>query len=558
MKHIHKIYRLVACCFALIFATCSSQVSDPDGHEKVYLNLSEEIVNFARVESQTIVNVKTNATSWVATSPAEGKWLTIKKSGEDLIISASANETGQERSGYVLINAGEASAVLTINQSIGSATLELSETNLSVISNGGKYTLMVKSNGAEWTIEGSEMYPWLNVEKVDGTQFMVTVNPNTAEESREGKFYVRTNESTYEIIVSQRGLPIFLLPYMLEHGKSRTDLMQFEEARGTKFIGSSNEKGQWTYSFLGNDKFASSIAYVYPFGTQIYGSCVITSPNTQFGIDPVFESYLFSLGFTKDILKKETFEKGIHTKHYILQKQSIQLNATVQVSITANWTEVVYTATEGQGTSYPTFEELPLRNTTFFNKNNYFEVKKWEETEGNSIEAFRQYGSKNPNVIYFAEYAPISQEKSSRLVTIYFFEQEKADFMGLVSQKTDFFTNISAAMWQDTKGTYNITSEFKDLAIRAGFEYQGVDPAFGSVNFARYQDGLVMIVKVYPKYEHYNNAQPVLGLAYYQLDVSISAKMKHSGFMERKAYFSALAEKMDKNYQMWFKTRVKK
>lgn len=558
MKYInHTFYWLVG-CVALLCASCNSQVNDIDGMEKAYITLSEELVSFTRESGKKVIIVNTDAKSWVATSPAEGKWLSVEKKEDALILSAAKNDTGTQRETYVLLNAGDASTVLNIRQSAGESVLEISETDLSVISNGGTYKLNVTGTDADWTLEGAEMFPWITVKKTAEGNIDLVVLPNRETAAREAKIYVRTSDVTKEIVIKQQGLSDFLLPYMLECGKTRQDMMKFENLRGTTFVGSKEEKGAWTYSFLGNDKYSSSISYLYPFGTDVYSQCVITTPNTKFGLDPAFEQHLFSLGFVKDSKKIDKFEKGIHTKYYALVNKRVEISAAVQISESGNWTEVVYSASEGQGGEFPTFTTLPLRNTSFFNKANYFTVKAWEESEGYSIETYRAYGDKNANVIYFAEYLPISQEVSTRLATIYFFEQEKEKTMGLLFQKTDFFTNISAGMWQTAQGRYKLTEEFKNLLVSSGFEFQYESQDLTSITYARYEDGVVLTVKVYPKYEDYNDKKPVLGLAYFGLDDKISSAVKNSTFMERIEFFKSYAQKAEANYKKWCQAKAKK
>ncbi len=558
MKYICYSISYLLVSLALLCSSCSSEVSDPERVEKAYLTLSEEVIHFSRESDKLVVTVRTDAPSWVATSPAEGKWLELSKTGDALVISAQSNDTGQERETYVLINAAETSSVLRVHQSSQDSSIEVSDAQLSVISNGGRYTIAVSTTGEDWLLETGDTYTWLSASKNQEGNIDLVVRPNAEVTPREAKLYARTSSVAVEIVVSQLGKPAFLLPYMLEHGNSRQDMIGFEHLRGTTLVGSKEEKGEWTYLFLGNDKYSSSLAYIYPFGEGIYSSCVITTPNTKFGVDPAFEAHLSSLGFAKDSKKIDKYEKGVYTRHYAMQNKLLSMTAMVQVSETGNWTEIVYGATEGQRVDMPTFSSFPERNMSFFNKASYHVVKAWEETDGNSIETYRAYGDKNPNVIYFAEYLPISKEPSSRLATIYFFEQEREGTMGMVSQKTDFFTNIPAAMWQTAKGEYKLTEEFKNLLISLGFEYQGENKALGSTTYARYTDGVVLVIKVYPNYEDYHNRQPVLGLAYFGLDESISAKVHHSTFMDRKAFLAPLADKAEANYQKWLNAKSKK
>lgn len=554
MKILSKISYLFIFITMLFVTGCTSTVNELEHNNSTFLNLSEEVVYFSKEEGNKIVEISTNEKMWVATSPEEGKWIKIFQTEDALIISSTKNETGRERSGFIMINAGNQSAIITVKQQSAEAFFELSDTSFIASSQGGTYQMSVNSNQSEWNLEGAELFPWIKAKKIDNSRVQIDVMPNTTYDKRIAKIYIRGEATVQEILITQLADAQFLLPYMLENGKSRGELFKFEEARGSRFLGIQPLGGGKTvYSFMANDQYSSTISYTFDNGDQLYSAASIKSDNAIYGLNPEFEKMLSTVGFVKNTSKKDEFIDGVWYKDYIYTDINFTLNATIKTSESKNWTFISFIATDGQGKNYPTFKVFPFRNKDYFNKADYFEVKKWEETDGNSIGVVKLYGNTNPNVVYFAEFAPITKEEGTRVATIYFFEEEKEAFMGKLWQRTDFYKNIEIAMWKNSKGRYELTNEMKDLLGREGFLYQGYNGQYDMTSYLKPDESLVLFLKVYSNYENYNDRKPVLGLIFYKPDLTGSSKMQSP--FEQEEHFKSIMSKIDRSNKMWLKKK---
>lgn len=103
----------------MISCNSKNEVEEPS------LTLDKKVLEFTKAAGELSVNITTNQSSWVATSPADGEWLELQKTGDRLIVKATANDLAKVRKSYVLINAGGASEVISIIQVPADINLEL-------------------------------------------------------------------------------------------------------------------------------------------------------------------------------------------------------------------------------------------------------------------------------------------------------------------------------------------------------------------------------------------------------------------------------------------------
>ena len=84
---------------------CLSSCAKEDEFELPTLVLSENQVTFDKGVSERNISVTTNQSSWVASSPQEGEWLSLVQEGNLLKVKVGENKKGTERTSYVLVNA---------------------------------------------------------------------------------------------------------------------------------------------------------------------------------------------------------------------------------------------------------------------------------------------------------------------------------------------------------------------------------------------------------------------------------------------------------------------
>ncbi|MBF0961673.1 MAG: BACON domain-containing protein, partial [Alloprevotella tannerae] len=105
----------------VMVASCAKE----DIFEEPTLVLSENNLTFAKGLDEKTVSITTNQTNWVASSPQEGKWLSIVQDGNDLKLKVTENKLGEDRQTYVLVNANGASGKINLKQSAADVVLDV-------------------------------------------------------------------------------------------------------------------------------------------------------------------------------------------------------------------------------------------------------------------------------------------------------------------------------------------------------------------------------------------------------------------------------------------------
>jgi len=96
----------------VMVASCAKE----DIFEEPTLVLSENNLTFAKGLDEKTISITTNQSNWVASSPQEGKWLSIVQDGNDLKLKVTENKLGEDRQTYVLVNANGASGKINLKQ----------------------------------------------------------------------------------------------------------------------------------------------------------------------------------------------------------------------------------------------------------------------------------------------------------------------------------------------------------------------------------------------------------------------------------------------------------
>ena len=139
-------YLLGLLALMLLLPACKSN-SDV---EEPTLELSTSSLTFAREASEQTLTVQTNREdSWMATSPKEGEWLTLKQEGLTLRVIAKANTTAETRSTVIIVSAGGLQRKVLLQQRAGDPILNLSQTSVSLPVKGGRQTITYTSNAED-------------------------------------------------------------------------------------------------------------------------------------------------------------------------------------------------------------------------------------------------------------------------------------------------------------------------------------------------------------------------------------------------------------------------
>lgn len=127
MKHLLNL--LGALALLLLLPSCQGQ-SDV---EEATLDLSTESLTFAKEASEQTVTISTNRDTWMAFSPQEASWITLRQEGNTLHVKAEANEMGRERTGAVIVNAGGTQRRISVRQSAADILLQPETTQIDLL-----------------------------------------------------------------------------------------------------------------------------------------------------------------------------------------------------------------------------------------------------------------------------------------------------------------------------------------------------------------------------------------------------------------------------------------
>ena len=194
---------------------------------------------------------------WCSVSPASGT------AGENcaVTVSATPNETTDERNATLIVRSGTVTERMTIVQKQKDA-LTVTSNRIEVPADGGNATVEVQAN-IDFTYEIDEAAAeWLteaNSRALTTTQLHFTVAPNEAAEKREGKIVIRSGELSETVTVYQDGFTPQLVLTQNEHTVSSEGETVTIEVRsnvdyemklpaGVEWISEANSRALSTYT----------------------------------------------------------------------------------------------------------------------------------------------------------------------------------------------------------------------------------------------------------------------------------------------------------------------
>lgn len=478
----------------IAFLSCD----DNNDYEEATLEVSANPVSFAKAGGEQTVEITTNRDKWVASSPLESSWLTLTQSGTQLTVKAAVNAEGVERKGYILVNAGDATAKINVTQSAGDIYLNISTETAAFGIEGGEQRIDVVSNGT-FNVEVEEAAKaWLNASYMEGTTyFTLTAAENAGAEARAGKVYVTAGSVTKEVAVSQEAKVVerVLLPFM---GNPSTigKISQFEQARGSAIIKVPDglfNANQYHFA-TSNDDFPV-IIYACKDAYSNYAQALTATEDKTLCEGAEFEAFMTAKGFEK---------KGDGTYAHK------EFPYTLTITIEGDGATILANYTPKQGKPYPTFKEIPLKlqmTWTSFPEvdqhgEKYSVVEAWEAEQGSKLD---EETSALPT---FAWFTPAASE-TNFVARAYWMLSEAdgvpADYYDEITSVRATYDKVDLVFWMDGTTAY-VTDEFAKLLSDAGFTYYGVNKQyqvysdknsnmilFGIVQFSDFMPGTTLL-----------------------------------------------------------------
>lgn len=489
--------------FGLLCTSCHPQ-SDV---EEATLEVSSTEISLPREGTDQPLTIKTNQSSWSAFSPQEASWITLRQEGNTLYVAARANESGQERVGAVLVQAGGLQRRVTVRQTAADILLEVSASSLVLPVEGGAKVVSFESNSDAVSIELAQSADWLRIEKRTAKSFTLVATANSDKHIRSAKVNLTAGAVVRELEVTQEGLTPYVFP-ILNFPSRLYDIMRYEHERGNTLLYSREEtKEQYpSFRFLTKSRVVPLIEYQFST-TNSPGFSIATLIYTD-----------------KDLVKgNKDFDEAVAAYGFIKQSSSPDLVYTLYenkklplqllVTIFTGGAKVQFVYNPVQTKPFKTFSELPLKRQIDFLGNRELDIKGKKQAD---VRAFEQgEGSeRNENTPDFYDLFKPKHPFQDEIIRGYFYintpTQLDDPYLGVVNSVLGYFPQLERALWYDEiDGHYHLTDEVMKLFTAEGFEYMGQtqNASYAFANRARklaytlriffYQEQRVLDVQAY-------------------------------------------------------------
>ncbi len=451
------------CVLALLFFAIGA-CTPKDSFEETVLKLSETQLTFEKGVSEKVIEVTTNAESWIVSSPKEKEWLTIRREGKSLHISVAENKSGIERSTYINVIANGAAGKIEVVQHAADIVLSVSPGEIIIDAAGGERTVEVDTNAESWKLEDVSGIKWLTISsKPQRGLIVITISENKSEDDRIAKIYASSGKEQKEIIIRQRGIKLFHLPYM-DESPSANGLFDYERLQGHTLIKTPDGFFNTNkYVYITNAKYIQQISYEIPGDSYIYNSAKLLSVYPDVIASDKYKAFLAAQGF---VYKRESVDKsGVLSRIYECERENFIYFINCVIDKKKGAAEINMTASPKQKKEYPTFSAFPYRKSLEFLSNPQIKAQQiidWETTEGGSVLV-----EKSDEGLMFR-----GEKDKTRAYTGWVFILEGPDnLIGSASQVSDYYTTYEKVYWIANNGARVITKEFAQLLAKEGFVY---------------------------------------------------------------------------------------
>lgn len=211
-----RIYYLFPLFILLLFVVCSckddnNDPTPPEPSSEITISSSENLnpvlsqeggtvsISFTTTADWTASLVNTRAESWITVTPSSGS-----KGKNEITITATTNETYDERNATVVLKCGSDSKNIVVTQKQKDA-LTVTSSKYEVASKGGNISVEVKANinfevevRADWIKQQTEKTRALTTSNLN-----FTIEPNETGDKREGEIIIKSGELSETIKVYQ-------------------------------------------------------------------------------------------------------------------------------------------------------------------------------------------------------------------------------------------------------------------------------------------------------------------------------------------------------------------
>ena len=468
-------YLLGLLALILLLPACKSN-SDV---EEPTLELSTSSLTFAREASEQTLTVQTNREdSWMATSPKEGEWLTLKQEGLTLRVIAKANTTAETRSTVIIVSAGGLQRKVLLQQRAGDPILNLSQTSVSLPVKGGRQTITYTSNAEDLKVEvPASATSWLSVtENVRGS-FTLVAQPNTDPASRSAQLSLTIGSVVREMEVIQEGTSPFILP-LLSFPARLYSVMSYEQGRGHYVLEAQpgDEDRPTIMRFITQSEAIPFVQYEFTSSSSpsYYHAMMLYLDQSLVKDNAAFDASLKAYG-----LVKEPTEKDAQRVLYKSEKPEQPVQLLVTFFTGGARLDFVYMPRQPQ--AYETFATVPMTRMIPFLGSRPMQIPGKKRAD---VRAFELGEGNEPlpgtpdSHDLFEPKTPFDGENMRAYLYVVSTAKNnipKNDpYIDVVGGLVAFYDNLHLGLWEDKiDGKVYPTHQFFTLLTKAGYTYLG-------------------------------------------------------------------------------------
>ena len=496
---------------------CLFSCAKEDEFELPTLVLSENNVAFDKGVGERNISVTTNQSSWVASSPQEGDWISLVQDGNLLKVKVGENKMGVERTGYVLVNANGATGKIEVKQSAADVTLDVVPTAIYLPQTGGEKTIDVTTNSSVYEVTPSEEVDWLKIVKSD-EEIKLVAGRNDTYQKREVKLYAKSGSVTREIVVSQSGIQRYILPINPGAPQDVHRIMEYELGRGSYLREYQTAMPAYgleeMYTFITPSPIFTLIQYCSSDG--VTPSQIITVGDGTKAIaavkDKAFGRFLSDNGYVRSNSESD--------REYMNEKELLSLKIYISEKENNEGVNLTFTPVMKQTGEYKTFDRIPYYPLELLQADNVkvAQVEQYEKSAGSKEEERTMNENKDTEVSQLQYTLKKNESPSAPYARIHILYTTDKDGnvpakLGSVQIGALLFKDTSLGVWK-YGNKWIATNEIKKKLGEEGFSY--LRSSGNNHFFARERDHLVIAVTCVA-----DNNVPTLALLY-SYDPSVS------------------------------------
>lgn len=225
------------CISSLVATSCSKDFAQ--GSEESIIVSDVSSLDFAEEGASKSINITATSGTWSIDKGSYASWISVRQEGNSIIVTASPNNSGDERHTEISISTESGKRSFLIKQRGASPILSLNGESAEIAfkKEASERSLRLLSNSPDWQVRYLGEAPWLTWERSeDGTAIVLKVKEflrtdTDATRNRKTTLFVSNGTKHLRLDVLQRGWAQFGEPFF-KRGATRDEIIAEELKRG--------------------------------------------------------------------------------------------------------------------------------------------------------------------------------------------------------------------------------------------------------------------------------------------------------------------------------------